>query len=419
MQLRLLHQSAFRLPPSALAIRLLPVTLIATVLLATQLPTVCTAKPMWQKLVPRKKVAADPQGDYTLTETNGPWLVMAMYFAGEEGEAKARELVLDLRQNHGLPAFHWGMSFQLDDANPGRGIDDYGGKIRRRYRRGNQVTQHAVLVGNFPSLGDPEAQDILKQIKTITPNTLRPDGESPTAESLTNIDKFRNYLRKNHGKEGLAGPMSHAFVTRNPLLPKEYFAPVGVDEDVAKWNSGQEFSLLKCPKKYSIKVATFKGRTSLVKAGRQGDSDTRTRKAKKDDPLVVAVKNAHLLTMALREKGWEAYEFHDRHQSYVTVGSFDEGQQVANDSIRLNDRDAQIIIDTFGALTPNNIFNRPAQQDLQLEQQKKRQFAKRLGNQGQVASGFHPKKFVGLPFDIYPKPVVVPRRSVSSAYARN
>ena len=398
--------------------RLLPVTLFFAVLITTLQSSVCTAKPLWQNLVPRQNVAADPEGDYTLTESQGPWLIMAMYFSGERGEAQARELVLDLRQNHGLNAFHWGMSFQLDEVNPGRGIDDYGGRIRRRYRRGNQVTQHAVLVGNFPSLGDPEAQSLLKEIKTLTPKTLSPNNAGPTAESLTNVDKFRKYLRKNNDKNHQVGPMSHAFVTRNPLLPKEYFAPTGIDEDVAKWNSGQEFSLLKCPKKYSIKVATFKGRTSL-KAAKEEHLDTRTRKPKKDNPLVLAVKNAHLLTMALREKGWEAYEFHDRYESYVAVGSFDEGQQASDGSIRLAHRDAQVIIDTFGASKPNNIFNRPAQQDIRLEQQKKRQFASLLGTQGKMANGFHPKKFVGLPFDIYPKPLAVPRRSISSAYARN
>ena len=399
--------------------RLLPASLIIALLLTLQLFTASTAKPLWQNLVPRQNVAADPEGDYTLTQENGPWLIMAMYFSGDEGETKARELVLDLRQNHGMQAFHWGMSFQLDDGNSGRGLDDYGGKIRRRYRRGSQVTQHAVLVGNFPSLGDPEAQNLLAKIKSVTPDTLRPNSEGLTAESLTNVDKFRNYLRKNHGNEGEAGPMSHAFVTRNPLLPKEYFAPTGIEEDVAKWNSGQEFSLLKCPKKYSIKVATFKGRTTLIKSAQNKNTDTRTRKAQKDDPLVMAVKNAHLLTMALREKGWEAYEFHDRYESYVAVGSFDEGQLKAGGKVVINHRDAKIITDTFGALTPNNIFNRPAQQDLQLEQQKKRQFTSLLGTQGQVANGFHPKKFVGLPFDIYPTPLAVPRRSISSAYARN
>ncbi len=398
--------------------RLLPVTLMTAALLALQLPTACTAKPLWQNLVPRKHVEADSQGDYTLTEEYGPWLIMAMYFPGEEGEAKARELVLDLRQNHGLQAYHWGMSFQLDDTNPGRGLDDYGGQTRRRYARGNHVTQHAVLVGHFPTLGDPEAQDLLQQIKTLTPSTLSPDAEGPTAESLTHVGKFRSYLLKNNGKQAAPGPMSHAFMTRNPLLPKEYFVPKGVDGQVAKWNTGLEHSLLKCPGKYTIKVATFKGRSSL-KSARDGISDTQTRKAKKDDPLVVAVKNAHLLALALREKGWEAYEFHDRRESYVAVGSFDEGQQSSAGKLVLSNRDAQTIIDTFGAKTPNNFFNRPAQQDLQLEQLKKRQFQTLLGNQGKVANGFYPKKFVGLPFDIYPEPIHVPKHSISSAYVRN
>ncbi len=388
-------------------------------LLISALLSTSYAKPMWQKLVPRKKVAVDSQGDYSLTEEQGPWLIMAMYFSGEEGEARAREFVLDLRQNHGLQAYHWGMSFQLDEKNPGRGLDEYGGKIRRRYRRGNHVTQHAVLVGNFPSLGDPEAQDLLEKIKTLTPNSLRHDSEGITAESLTNVDKFRDYLRKNNGKNQQAGPMRHAFVTRNPLLPKEYFAPTGISEDVAKWNSGQEFSLLKCPNKYTIKVATFKGRTTLVKSNQHQSTDTKIRKPKENSSLVKAVENAHLLTMALREKGWEAYEFHGRFESYVAVGSFNEGRPTANGSVLLDHRDAQIIIDTFGASTPNNIFNRPAAQDLHLEQQRKQQFTTLLGTQGQVVDGFHPKRFVGLPFDIYPQPIAVPRLSISSAYARN
>jgi len=392
--------------------------LLIAALVSTHLPEAQAATPFWQKLVPRKNVPADPQGDYTLNKEHGPWLIMAMYFSGDEGEQKARELVLDLRQNHGLAAYHWGMSFRLGDANPGRGVDDYGGKIRGRYRRGNQSTEHAVLIGHFPTLGDSEAQDMLLRIKTLTPQALSADDKGPTAESLTNVHKFRNYLRRSHGKEGKKGPMGQAFMSRNPMLPKEYFVPQGIDEKVAKWNTGPEHSLLNCPGKYSIKVATFKGRTSL-KADRNELQETRTRKAKENDPLVLAVKNAHLLTMALREKGWEAYEFHDRYESYVTVGSFDEGQQTAGGNVMLKDRNAKIILDTFGATTPNNHFNRPAQQDLRLEQERKRQFNTLFANQGQIANGFYPKKFVGLPFDIYPKPMAVPRQSVSSAYVRN
>ena len=51
--------------------------------------------------MPRKRVAADPNGDYSLAEKNGPWLIMAMSFNGEGGETEARELVTELRSGDG------------------------------------------------------------------------------------------------------------------------------------------------------------------------------------------------------------------------------------------------------------------------------------------------------------------------------
>jgi len=41
-------------------------------------------------------------------------------------------------------------------------------------------------------------------------------------------------------------------------------------------------------------------------------------------------------TNALREKGWEAYEFHDRYESYVAIGSFDQGETLADGRVVLN-----------------------------------------------------------------------------------
>ena len=365
------------------------------------------ARPLWQKLVPRKQVESDPNVDYTLTKDEGPWLILAASFSGPEGEQQARDLVLEFRGRYRLPAYYYGMTFEVGEANPGRGVDSYGSRIKRRYQRGSSVREHAVLVGEFPSLDDAEAQRTLQQIKTMEPESLTAKEGESTSQSLATVRQFHSFLREKIGNPDTKGPMGHAFLSRNPLLPKEYFVPQGVDEDIAKWNEGLEYSLMKCPGRYSIRVATFKGRTSL-KAALDESESTRTRKATDDDPLVVAGKNAHLLTVALRDKGWEAYEFHDRRESYVTIGSFHEGQTHPDGRIFLKSRDAKIIVDTFGATSPNNVFNRPAQQ-----------FNQVFGSQmGKVAEGFHPKRFVGLPLDIHPQPVQVPRRSVSSAYAR-
>jgi len=379
-----------------------------------------SAETVLHSWLPRKRVAADPAADYTLGENQGPWLVLATSFSGPEGEQKARDLVLDLRKDFKLHAYYWGMTFQTGDANvgrgPGRGIDAYGAPIRHRYRRGNQVVEHAVLVGNFSSIDAPQARQALKRIKTLQPESLSMENQQATAENMTDIRTYRKYMLKHLGKGNDKGPMGQAFMTRNPLLPQEYFVAASVDEAVAKWNEGLEFSLLHCPGEFSIKVATFRGRSS-IKGSLAGTSD-RTRKAKKSDPLVQAGINAHLLAVALREKGWEAYEFHDRTESYVAIGSFEQISRRLPDGRIVPTHNAQIIINTFGASTPNNIFNRAAAQDAMLENQKKQEFNTRFasGGVGQVVSGFHPKRFVGMPFDIHPEAVKVPRRAISTAY---
>jgi hypothetical protein len=403
-----------------------PLLLLTWVLLAA-LPSgtpVTAIEPLWQQLTFRKRVEADPNADYTLTDQHGPWLILAASFSGEDGELQARDLVLELRERYGISAYYYQMTFKQGDLNPGRGINQYGGTIKRRFRRGSKVVEHAVLVGEFATIDDSEGQKLLQRIKTLEPKSLKRDEEEGTSQSLAALRLYHDRLRKQLGQAAHKGPMGHAFFTRNPLLPREYFVPKGVDQDVAKWNQDLEYSLLKCPGKFSMKVATFRGRSTIKQVSgiqtRGKAVKKQVRKATDDDPLVVAARNAHLLTLALREKGWEAYEFHDRHESYVTVGSFAQGRQLASGKIALPDREAKIIFDTFGAHTPKNVFNRPASQDTMLEQQQKRRFNSLLSSGlGKVADGFYPKRFVGMPFDIVPEAVEAPKQTVSSSYVRS
>jgi hypothetical protein len=234
-------------------------------------------------------------------------------------------------------------------------------------------------------------------------------------------------IKQRLGQPIKRGPMGHAFLTRNPLLPKEYFTP-GVDPDVAKWNENFEYSLLKCPGRYTIKVATFSGRSTLS-GTEEIDGGAKLRRAKDDDPLVLAGDNAHKLAVALRSKGWEAYEFHDRSESYVTIGSFNEMQKLPDGRLIPASREAQIIINTFGAATPNVSLEKPAYRELGVrdeaasaieskEERIKQEFTNRFKGLGDVAEGFHPKRFVGVPFDIQPVPIEAPKISISSAYVR-
>lgn len=394
--------------------------LAAAVFAAADAPRAAAAPPLWKQLMPRKKVAADPNGDYTLGQENGPWLIMAASFTGETGEEQARDLVLEMRSRFNLPAYYYGMTFDLDGDDVGRGLTQYGGSIKRRLQRGDEVVQHAVLVGEFPAIDDIEAQDMLDQIKTMQPKALSVNA-TETSQTLAGVRSFYNQAKRRMGQDVPAGPMSHAFMTRNPLLPREYFVPNRVEPEVMEWNRQFEDSLLNCPGRYTIRVATFRGRIALDGAKGAPEISERVRSAKEDDPLVEAGEKAHAMVVALKEKEWpQVYEFHDRHESYVTIGSFDNARRLPNGQLVLEDRNAQIIMATFSATTPHNsLIKKPIPKNPLDEPLARQKFAQMFQGQGRPADGFNPKSIVGIPFDIIPQVMEVPRDSVSSTYARN
>ena len=111
--------------------------------------------------------------------------------------------------------------------------------------------------------------------------------------------------------------------------------------------------------------------------------------------LEEAALKAHKLTQALRAKGFEAYEFHDRHQSVVTIGGFDSvGEPRADGKTEINPAVHQMM-ETFSATRTG----------LQLG--------------GQQVAGLQPKTFGGIPCDAQPIPVLVPKRSLGADYVRN
>jgi hypothetical protein len=195
---------------------------------------------------------------------------------------------------------------------------------------------------------------------------------------------LKHFYRRVNGDQAkrTKGPMGGAFVTRNPLLPDEYFE-AGVDEFVVSLNRGVKHSLLDNPGTYTVQVATFTG--ELIFDSRQIERLQETGEV--SNKLEVAADRAHRLTMALRRKGVEAYEFHSRHESIVTIGSFDV------DVTRRLDGSAEMnpamwrIMETYAAKSLPNGAVQPQQLD-------------------------------GIPFDVEPAPIRVPRRSVAAAYAR-
>jgi hypothetical protein len=383
---------------------------------------------IWKHLVPASYVEEVPQSDTQLTQDKGPWLIMVASFDGDGAADHAQELADELRTRHRLTAYVHDRTFDhADGKNTGRGLDNYGAPLRTRYQQ-EQAHEYAVLVGDFPSIDDPAAQKALDRIKTLPSQVL----EGETADSpMDEVRQFStNMMGKLSGRRG-RGPMGRAFFTRNPLLPREYFVPKGVDDFIAKMNRGVDNSLLDCPGRYTVQVATFRGKSVL----QSGDSQPKETGGvgwlwgkEKSEPLVEAAENAHLLAEELRKNGYEAYEFHDRTESIVAIGSFDQvAERLANGQLTPTPEVQKIIV-TFGAA-----YDTPADpltgDDVRRQRQAaelKQQFTQMLNSHdGQVAAGMNPKhvkimrgKQVEriIPIDIYPHAIEVPKRSVSGAY---
>jgi hypothetical protein len=347
------------------------------------------AAPPWSTLLPFKRIEADPNKDYLLTQEHGPWLVMCRSFAGETADQEAHALVLELREKFKLKAYVHKQTYDFTKPEVGRGYNKFGGPKLMVPQNGAKFEEIAVLVGNFETVDDPKAQDALEKIKYARPACLEIDGQKNTSQRYAgwrnivqriNPDSDRNIKDK--------GPMRMAFVTRNPLLPDEYFAPQGLDKFVIELNEDVEYSLLKNRGVYTVRIASFQGDTTM----KLDEIEEKERSSVKHSKLEQGAINAHKIVMALREQGVDAYEFHDRHESIVTVGSFESiGEPREDGRIEIDPR-VKAVMDRFGA--------------------------KQLQLPGQYATGLSPQKVAGISLDIQPTPVKVPRQSIGAVYAR-
>ncbi|HUT10373.1 MAG TPA: hypothetical protein VMY42_07750 [Thermoguttaceae bacterium] len=348
-------------------------------------PATVDAELPWADLFSLSRVESDPDKPYPLTEQNGPWMIVATTFSGEGAEQQARELVLELRKRYKLEAYTQRKRFEFGSTY-GRGMDPTGAPIRMRHRI-NDLDEIAVMVGNFYGNDDPNAQQTLRKLKYSHPECLQIHEGKTTNQTLAGWRQIQKYVLARGNEKREKGPMGHAFLTPNPLISDELAAPKGLDPFVVKMNEDVTHSLLNCPGKYTVQVATFKGNVYIkpeaireIESGKPAESR-----------LAEAAMKAHELTEALRLKGWEAYEFHDRYASIVTVGSFQSiGSPRGDGRIEINPQ-VHAIMRTFGA-----------------------EAAALPGQEGGFTAV---KSVVGIPLDVQPIPVYVPKRSISREMA--
>lgn len=351
-------------------------------------------------LISFRRVEANPQKTYALDDSNGPWMILAVTFSGDDALSQANELALELRKRYKLPAFVHEMEIDLHDAGT-FGYDQKGNPKKMKYQRGDEIREIAVLVGNYPAVDDVQAQRDLRKIKYMRPDCLELKEGKKTSRPLAALRYMQQQIQSGfideqksavveNVKAGM-GPMANAFVTTNPLLPREYYVPDGLDREVVEMNRHVKYGLLNCGSRFSVKVATFTGNVVIdpkkikeIEAGRDMPSK-----------LVQAAEDAHDMTEALRAKGVEAYEFHDKYSSVVCVGHFDSiGTKMPDGHIELNPAVAQIM-QTYAAKAQHV----PGQA---LPQASEPQTIRVRGRE--------------IPFDVQPMPVEIPRQSIARQF---
>ena len=202
--------------------------LAAAIGISAGLWALCQAAPPWTVLGTFKPVDGDPNKAYVVTEQNGPWLIMASSFSGDGAEKQAKELVFELRKRYKLPAYTYRGHFDLGEAH-GRGVDEFGNARKFKYAKQDkshvELDEVAVLVGDFGSVDDPDAQKTLKNLKLAEPECLQIKEGQATHQTLTGWRMLQRQVYETMvGKKKEEGPMGHAFLTRNPLLTPEFFA---------------------------------------------------------------------------------------------------------------------------------------------------------------------------------------------------
>ena len=273
-----------------------------------------------------RAIENDPAKEYHLNEKHGPWMVMVATFRdvyeedrkkeGLTAEEAANKLVHELRDK-GIPAYSFSRDAKKETIDT---FDRLGNRDKRVFAA--QRDMICVLAGNYDKVDDQPAQKTLAYVKRFRPKFMA----DPKSGAVVRIS------------DGTKGPFASAFLTINPLRKAGEVVRQKPDTMAKYLNTGIDYALVNVKHKYTLKVATFTGKSAIPLgnsqfSGHEGKFD-KTIDAKGSNSLVRAGEDAAQLTYAMRQsnaaireclKGerFESYVYHDTFQSIVTVGGFD------------------------------------------------------------------------------------------------
>ncbi len=273
-------------------------------------------------LVASAKINAQKGKEYKLTKKHGPWMIMVASFSLPEKQFRskegltpkeaANELVYELRKK-GIPAYTYSTEYKIDRTS----TFNRSGQTTRRVLRANKGGV-CVLAGNYKSNKDVVGRKTLKWIENnFTPKLL---------SNVQSTDGTTNKL-KNGGvfKSTGGSPLKGAFLTTNPMLTQQEVNNNRVDPLLTKLNPSGKSSIRNNKGKFTLIVASFYGK-SATSVGKSGLERAKSFFDKGSD-LDTAGSEAWLLANHMRDNGLDAYVYHDRYKSVVTVGQFNDPNQ--------------------------------------------------------------------------------------------
>jgi hypothetical protein len=326
-----------------------------------------------------------------LTEAEGPWLILASNFVGVGSRQRAERLANEIRQQLELPAYIYKEKFDFT----GTIAQDPTSSKRLRYANRYQYDAYAVLVGEYDSVERPEVERDLERIRTAVLPIFTDQTEVRAETNESNpVTTVKSITAKLFGQTAATkkqlGPMSQAFVTRNPILPEEFFSAPKVDAFVHQMNEGLHHSLLECDGRYTVVVKTFEGLGTIVDGSKVNRDFTPS-----EDRLNQYAMDAEKMASELRSQGVEAYQFHDRYRSLVTVGSFEElGRELPDGRFEYTP-EIRAVMKKYSAFNVDPSVARQVPS----------------GSRGVLGNGV-----AKIPYDVKPTPIAVPKISKRSIY---
>lgn len=335
------------------------------------LPEPATPETMGQ---PTITLPTEPIEPYLLRRENGPFMVLAKTFQGPDAARYAQALAMELRSQHGLPAYVWYLRLQPGHSNI-RNVPptapDYirSGETIGPPERYRAYDEAAVLVGDCKTID--ESEDLLHRVKKIhsvvvdgTPSLWKWKWRKGLSRAMLTTNPLRASQELYPVKDADGHPNPHQHPAGGPPIALQngqavdpYVLTAGLqnaskDDPLIKRMNDPKVnrkSLYNCPGPYALQVAEFLGRATTD----TNDPRFLSQDLLKQSPLATAAEEAEQLAENLARcqtlpKGLQPYVFHDRSSSRVLLGPIH----------RADDPNLPAIIEQLNLQVSNELFRR-------------------------------------------------------------